>query len=177
MTELVKKDQPKILQSSSFAEILKARKATTERCLLLDVSGSMDLMCRDGMSRIEHLQQIASEFEAERKFAFSSSCEEVQRVPAYASGGTAMHVAFETLKAAGVKHAVIITDGEPDNEAAALKAAAGLKLDILYVGDQNPPPEFLQDLANVTGGKFGAEVLEQQKQLADTVRGLLEAGK
>lgn len=176
MTELVKKDQPKILQSSSFADILKARKATTERCLLLDVSGSMDLRCRDGKRRIEHLRDIASEFEQERKFAFSFDCEEVQFIPE-ADGGTAMHTAFETLKAAGVKHAVIITDGEPDKADAALEAAVGLKLDILYVGDQNPPPQFLQDLANVTGGKFGTEILEQQKQIANTVRGLLEAGR
>lgn len=176
MTEIIKTDKPtpKILQSSSFAEILASRKAVTTRCLLLDCSGSMELKCRDGKQRIEHLREMVSEFEAERKFAFSSHCEEVSDIP-YAHGGTAMDLAFETIKAAGVSHAVIVTDGQPDNEESALKAAQGLKLDILYVGDGDPP-KFLQRLATLTGGKFGVENLERQKQLASLVKGLLTGG-
>ncbi|MCI0350608.1 MAG: VWA domain-containing protein, partial [Acidobacteriales bacterium] len=87
---------------------------------------------------------------------------------------TGMAGAFLTIKAASIQHAILITDGLPDDERTALLAARGLKLDIFYVGPP-PQPDFLRKLAAATGGSFASTTLKEQErpQLQARIRGLL----
>lgn len=142
------------------------------RTLLLDFSYSMDESVGDGSykTKVQALREIIREFPNTRKFSFGTSCSEgVWEQP---SGGTNMALAFETVKNADIREIVLITDGMPDSEEAALRAAQGLKIDIVYVGPQ-PSPPFLARLAQVTGGTFGAGSLAEPKLLTEKVKQLL----
>lgn len=152
------------------AQRLHAHSIASEQCLLLDVSGSMAEDCGDGRSKIAALKEIIMDFPNTRKFCFDHRCEEV--APSAPGGSTDMAGAFIYVKARGIKHCVLITDGIPDSEPASLQAAGGLKIDIIYVG---PPPEppFLAKLAGLTGGQYGAGSLAQQKQITQRVQTLL----
>jgi hypothetical protein len=156
--------------AQKVAQRLYTQRVEREECLLLDVSGSMAEDCGDGRAKIDALREIARDFAHVRQFCFSCDC--VESRPAAAGGNTDMALAFSTVKARGVRHVVLITDGMPDSEPAALAAAAGLKIDIIYVG---PPPEppFLARLAALTGGQYGAGSLAQQKQITAQVKALL----
>lgn len=86
-------------------------------------------------------------------------------VPDNAGGGTALDLALQYVAIAdGVVPIVVISDGEPDSEEATLRAAKFFhhKIDCIYAG---PPDgygaEFLQRLANATGGTFATTVLFQ----------------
>lgn len=183
MTSLIKKlDAPSLkdrlqkLQSGAGGPLAQrvAQRLNTQRveeqCLLLDVSGSMAEDCGDGRAKIDALKEIARDFAQVKQFCFSYDC--VQGAPRAAAGNTDMAGAFATIKARGIRHCVLITDGIPDSEPAALAAASGLKIDVIYVG---PPPEppFLARLARASGGQYGAGSLAQQKQIAQQVKTLL----
>ena len=155
--------------AARIAERLKGRSKQSQ-CLLLDVSGSMESNCGDGRSKLAALKAIAQEFLGTRQFSFSDEC--VERPPQYAESNTNMARAFATIKSAGITHVVLITDGQPDSEDAALRAAVGLTIDIVYVGPQ-PEPPFLARLAQLTGGQYGAGSLAQQKQIEQRVHQLL----
>jgi hypothetical protein len=151
------------------ARRLHARQARGQ-CLLLDVSGSMAEDCGDGRPKIEALKAIARDFPRTRQFSFSSVC--VEAPPSHAGGNTDMAGAFATLKRAGITHCVLITDGIPDSEDAALREATGLTIDVIYVG---PPPEppFLARLARATGGQYGAGSLARPQEIEQRVQRLL----
>jgi hypothetical protein len=145
-----------------------------EQCLLLDCSGSMAGPVADewgSPSKHEAMRALLPQFGVTRRFAFSDGCAESPRLPA-PDGSTNMAGAFAALKAAGIRHAVIITDGEPNDERAVLRAAAGLRLDIIYVG---PPPEppFLAALARACAGTAQSASLKQPAQIAKKVREVL----
>jgi len=156
--------------AQKVAQRLSTHRVEKEQCLLLDVSGSMAEDCGDGRAKIDALKEIVKDFPSTRKFRFDDRCEEL--VPTSPGGSTDMANAFETIKRAGIKHAVLITDGIANSESAALHAAAGLKIDVIYVG---PPPEppFLAKLAGLTGGQYGAGSLAQQKQIAEQIKSRL----
>ena len=138
--------------------------------LLLDTSGSMAEYLGANVRKIDELEKLAKNFPNIRKFQFASTVEEMTsgtRLSAW--GGTNMHLAFETLKQEGITHVVIITDGMPDNAPAALGAARGLKVDVLYCGP-DPIPQFLKDLCRETGGQFGKASLSARKELEGQVR-------
>lgn len=138
-----------------------SKEQAKERCLLLDTSGSMSEDVEPGQSKIDALRSLALQFPHERKFAFASGCTEVSQIP-QPGGTTDMAAAFAHIKKeAGIRHAVLITDGLPDSEGAALREARGLRLDILYVGPP-PRPAFLERLAQATGGSFHATTLRRQ---------------
>lgn len=142
-------------------------------CLLLDVSDSMDSPVNkyDGPSRIEELRKLAADFTDIRRFTFSDSCDELPRSHDVGGtqGGTNMGHAFEHVKRKGIKHAVLITDGQPDSESHALREAVGLKIDCFYVGP-DPAPEFLERLARVSGGQYGKASLERLLELKAAVK-------
>lgn len=136
-------------------------------CLLLDVSGSMaqhiELEGEDGIDprRIDQMFKVVRETpecQGIKAFTFSSHCTPLECIPQEndhpsTEGSTMLADAFLTVKAAGFFSAILVTDGEPDSEAAALQAAAGMQLGIIYIG--NPPvPPFLQRLADATNGTF-----------------------
>lgn len=149
-----------------------------ESCLLCDTSGSMAHYIGANTSKIDELRKLAADFKDIRRFQFSSNVFELTKEQEIgdAQGGTNMSHAFSFLKAAGLKHVVLITDGMPDNPTTALKEAVGLRIDIFYVGT-DPAPEFLRLLAQQTGGSYGKASLEMRQALTAQVRKLIEGPK
>lgn len=135
-----------------------APKQPEKICLLLDVSGSMADPAEPGVRKIDALRRIVQSLQAPSIFAFSRVCKRVTRetIPE-PGGGTALHVAFARIKSHGVSRAVLVTDGLPDDEDAALREAQGLALDIFYVGPA-PKPEFLDRLAQAARPGSRAEM-------------------
>lgn len=184
------------LQSKLSAQKKRAQSFySAKQCLLLDVSGSMsDYICEGERSsernsnspsspppiqrKIDALRDLAGEFPRTRKFCFSSDCKEIYPGEQISEphGGTNLAGALRGLKAQEILHAILITDGQPDNEQAAYNAAEGMKLDLFYVGDL-PAPKFMAELARRTGGEFGTSSMakgEEQKKLTRTITALLE---
>jgi hypothetical protein len=128
-----------------------------QQCLLLDCSSSMEEDVEPGTSKHDALRRLLPQFLGTRRFAFSDACAAVSALPA-PNGTTDMAGAFGAIKRAGVRHAVLITDGVPNSEAAALREAKGLRLDIFYVGAA-PRPAFLDKLAAATGGTSHSSTL------------------
>lgn len=151
------------------AQQLQARTSPTQ-CLLLDCSSSMDEDCGNGQRKIDALKEIVCEFPCTRQFSFGSTC--VECAPTKASGSTNMAEAFYTIKTHKIEHCVLITDGLPNSEEAALREAAGLTIDILYVGPP-PPPAFLGRLAKATGGQYGVSNLIKRQEITQQVTLLL----
>lgn len=168
MSEITPTNKPDIVQQMRQRLHKRNPRATTG--LLLDVSYSMN---GDPINKMRALAEGLRQF---RTFTFSDRCREL--MPNEAVGeveaGTKMHTAFAHVKASGIVHCVIITDGQPDDEGAALTQAMGLQVDVLYVGPA-PAPPFLEKLANATGGKYGQASLDALKELETRVRGLLPA--
>jgi hypothetical protein len=145
------------------------------QCLLLDVSGSMSEECEPGRSKWQALRALLPQFALAQMFAFSDDvrpCGPASLPPP--SSGTNMAGAFIYLKSHRIGHAVLITDGLPNDEEAALREARGLRLDIFYVGPA-PRPAFLDRLAAATGGSAQTASLKtsSQPQLAKAVRAML----
>jgi hypothetical protein len=156
--------------------------AGPEVALLLDRSGSMY------GSPMQKLREAILPFSGIRKFQYADTCEElhdnkeVQEPGARRAFGPDVNnnepVAFQTLKVAGVRHVVFVTDGGADDEEEALRAAQGLKVDVIYIGPP-PPPYFLERLAKATGGRYDGSVTftaqDGSRQLTSRIRGLLPA--
>jgi hypothetical protein len=127
-----------------------------------------------GKTKIQQLRVLAAEFRDVRRFEFASDCSEMapgDPVPD-THGGTNMAQAFLKVKDGGVQHVVLSNDGEPDSESAAIRAAAGLKVDVFYVGP-DPAPEFLRELCDATGGEYGKATLDRVRELTASVRSRL----
>ncbi len=144
-------------------------------CLLLDISGSMDEWIGPNQTKMSELRKLAAQFTDIRTFIFSSTCEELPkgtRIPD-TNGGTAMGLAFTTVKLSRIDHVIMITDGEPDNEQQALKASDGLRIDCFYVGP-DPAPAFLKRLCNHTSGQYGDATLTNLGELTSAVKERLQ---
>lgn len=176
-TNLIKPSGISILQK------LKGQK----RAFLVDVSGSMENKAADG-SRISIvnglIESLQEELQTARLFKFSDYCVEVRpifggKIPALAiEGGTGMHKAFEKMHEENIKEIVLLTDGQPDIPELALRAARGLKIDIVYIGPQ-PAPQFLKDLAATVDGKFMDQNMLKEGSsllLKEKIQKLLSAG-
>lgn len=169
----------------------KTKHRDSETCLLLDTSGSMSscvTVADDPESPeqafVEEPRRIDLLFKAVHEtpecaglkmYEFNSFCRPLEVIPSLEAarnfdphGGTNLADAFTTAKAAGFYNAILITDGEPDSESAALHAALGMRLGIIYIG--NPPmPRFLQKLARETDGTFAIADLRDQKAITDAI--------
>ncbi len=148
--------------------------------LLLDISGSMSEWCAPNKTKIAELRTLAAEFADVRRFTFSTSCVEMppRAVIGDTEGGTNLAAAFLHVKTKGINHVVLITDGEPDDEAGALRASVGLRIDCFYVG-HDPAPPFLHELCKASGGSYAKASMAALHQLAGNVRQRLQltAGK
>ena len=147
MTTLTQTDRPLSLAERAVAALGKSLPSTEKSCLLLDVSGSMDDPAEPGVRKITALRSVVAGLSAPAIFAFSRRCRRVTRetIP-NPDGGTALHIALAHVRARGMTRVVLVTDGLPDDEQAALDQARGLALEICYVGPA-PQPEFLSRLA------------------------------
>jgi hypothetical protein len=147
-------------------------------CLMLDVSGSMAEDCEPGRAKIDALRDLVAGLKADTIYAFDHR---VTLTTAHAipdpGGATIMAGAFCRARKDGHLSAVLITDGLPtDPEADVLRAAAGIHLDIFYVGPA-PKPAFLDRLAAACRGRAHQANLRKQAQpqLQQRIRGLLVA--
>jgi len=155
--------------------------------ILCDVSGSMDAHdSRGGRTRYEIMcEELTSlqkglpgkigvvQFDSQVQFCPGG-------LPLLAGGGTNLEKALKFVKVAdleGMKF-ILISDGEPDDRAAALNVAKTFtcKIDVIYVGPESSPSgrAFLQDLAKATGGK--AVTADRAKELGSTIQTLLLKG-
>ena len=154
----------------------KPKSQNSSTCLLLDVSGSMNthIATTEGLEprRIDQMFKVVRETpecDGLKAFAFSTSCWPLEVIPSendhfVTQSSTDLAHAFATVKASGFFSAILVTDGEPDNEVQALQEAQGMKLGIIYIG--NPPvPSFLERLATATGGTFALADMRSDDQL------------
>ena len=163
MTDNLFQDKTKLNKSTSsvatsLLDKIQRMKSQSKHNLLIDISGSMAdwVESNEGESFSKYqlmltlLEKIPQNI---TKYAFDSGIEEITDILPLPRGGTDMSRAFDYVKKKGKKEIVLITDGEPDSEKDALLSAKGLKIDIIYIGQQ-PQPAFLDKLANATGGSF-----------------------
>ncbi len=166
MTNEIQKQE----RNLTLVEKLKAKRNAI--ALLLDTSGSMS------GDKIAHLKEIVNSLRGNPViYKFGTIISKVLRNEIdslSATGSTKMHLAFNKLKEDGHTNIVMITDGLPDDKAAALSAALGLDIQILYVGPE-PKPAFLDLLANQSGQICTQENLNLVKELSAKIQLLLDA--
>jgi hypothetical protein len=91
------------------------------------------------------------------------------------AGGTALDLALEMAAARSPRHILVVSDGQPDDEDAALAAAAMLTgtIDVIYCGPDT-------DHAAIGGGRVVvhdmARASANRQQLGATIRALLPGG-
>lgn len=133
--------------------------------VIVDVSGSMDTHdSRGGRTRydvaLEELAQLQNNMPGKiAVLAFSSNVVFVPSgQPPMLGGMTDLAAALKFAKVAdtGDMRFVVISDGEPNDETAALQEARKYKgrIDVVYVGPEDHPMgrDFLMRLANAKGG-------------------------
>ena len=178
------KTNSEAIQKSSLGAILSKRGLLNENSgmprdtvLLLDTSGSMAEYLEDGQTKfqrmLDEVKVFLSKYEA---WQFDCKPRQIQnrqvRTP---RGSTDLALALEELAGRVI---LLVTDGMPNNEEAAIEAAKNVrKMSVIYIGDPNPVAEqFLEDLAEAAGGKFETADLNIQnssKALGTKIRGLL----
>jgi hypothetical protein len=130
--------------------------------ILADVSSSMDEPA--GSRRKidilrEALAQVWSELVGARLVAFDTLAREISAPDAVTSpsGGTALHLALDAAGEHRPARTLVITDGRPDSEDAALEAAGRLSgiIDVIYCGPDSDAQaiDFLRRLARLGGGR------------------------
>lgn len=167
----------------SLIDLVRVRQ-DTNIFMLLDCSGSMGSAMKNGKSRMEGLREAVRDIQAEKEmrmvqFGWSNEPSFITSIPD-ASGGTPLHLAITFAKNNGSGRAIVISDGYPDDQQAALRAAQdfGGRIDVVFVGDPGESGEaFLKMLAESTGGTSFTGDLTDVKQLTSQVLGLLGDGR
>jgi Mg-chelatase subunit ChlD len=158
---------------------------SADAIVLVDVSGSMatpdsreyrrryDVAC-------DELAQLQRTLPG--KVAVVTFSDQVEFIPGgmppFMGGGTNLDAALRFVRAAdGTVRFIIISDGKPDNEQAALATAKQFtsKIDTIYVGPECEygGATFLRRLAEASGGRYVAA--ERACELAERVEQLLLA--
>ena len=157
-------DRPTSLASAARSVLAPAGPAHRPSVAICDVSASMsDCDVPGSKRRIDALNEILRMLQAEnptlRLIAFSD-------VPRYAAiplpapgGSTALHLALDFSRSLAVPGVAValISDGEPDDEQAALSAARRfpVAVNVFYCGPVNGSgADFLKRLAALTGGQY-----------------------
>ncbi|MHB1057259.1 MAG: vWA domain-containing protein [Rhodanobacter sp.] len=143
--------------------------------ILADVSGSMESDAADGRRKIDMLREAVNGARgAARLVAFSRHAREVEYIPDPESN-TDLAAALEHVHAMDPGTTLLISDGEPDNEAAAIAAARKFRgaIDVLYIGPEGNVRaiDFMRRLAAAAAGSVtinditttaGARLLQQR---------------
>ncbi|RNK52987.1 VWA domain-containing protein [Xanthomonas vasicola] len=143
--------------------------------ILADVSASMDSVAADGRRKIDLLRQaVAAARGTARLIAFSQRAREVEQIPEPESN-TDLAGGLAAVRELDPGTTLLISDGEPDNEAAALAQARMFRgaIDVLYIGPEGNSRaiDFLRRLAAAAGGHVtindiaaptGARLLQQR---------------
>lgn len=154
--------------------------------ILIDASSSMDTPVMGGKRRIDLLSAILENVltPGMHLVAFSDTLvplEPGQRLPE-PGGSTAMHLALEHAATLSPKSVIVISDGQPDDDKAALAAARALKciISTFYCGDESDRRaiSFLRSLALCSRGGVGRPQiadLRKPEKLTGELRLLLAA--
>jgi hypothetical protein len=176
--ELEKKAERQIEQDRLRRKMIDRLRGRTDsdssKALLLDRSGSMAMHIGDRSShstRMQELRKLVAAFPDVRKFQYDHEISELKpgEEISDARGDNDEVLAFNFVKAAGVNHIVLLSDGGADHPRAALQAARGLKVDVCYIGPE-PMPQFLIDLARQSGTTPHQGDLTMLKELTATVK-------
>lgn len=152
--------------------------------ILADVSGSMESTAWGGRTKHAVLREainLTMQRERHELIAFAGAPQllaSANDLPA-PGGSTALHLALQSAIARDPGRILVVSDGEPDNEQAALTVAstfAGV-VDVLYIGpDANAAAmAFLRRLAQAGHGRFhGTDIARAgQPALSHTMQQLL----
>lgn len=177
------KQLSKSLQTGSLADLVRVRQEQNI-FLLLDCSGSMGSRMKNGRSRMQGLRETVSSIQSEKEmrmvqFGVGDESTFITSIPD-ACGGTPLHQAIIFAKTNQAGRAIVISDGAPDSENAAMDAARsfGGRIDVVFIGDEGEHGEmFLKRLAEATGGESFTGDLSDPKQLAGKIIGLLGSGE
>ena len=191
--ELVRKNLENSLALGNLSELMKA---TEDVMLLVDVSGSMAAEIepvkqypgephRQGKRCIDALREVVNDLKSQSNepipmiaFGLSdmSSVNFVHDIPE-PGGGTPLAAALDLAREYGANRVVVISDGIPDDQNAAMEAArrfAG-RIDVVFVGVPGDHGSiFLDELARKSGGKRFEGSLKDVKAITSMVIGLLE---
>jgi len=152
--------------------------------IVADVSSSMAEMA-GARPKIQVLREaLAMERGNARIIAFSYSPTEVrtpEEIPE-PNGSTALHLALEMADTLRPERTLVISDGHPESEEKALRAADNLRgrIDVLYIGpeDDLKAIRFMSLLARVGAGRCEVNDIRQAPALlAPAVRALLGSGR
>jgi hypothetical protein len=147
--------------------------------ILADVSGSME---GPPIARLtEALTSIWPEIKGAKLISFADSPMEVEhpsKLPE-PGGGTALHWALTAAAAFDPAKVIVISDGEPDNETAALAAARDIPgvIDVIFCGSESNENAiaFMRKLSRLGGGQTILRDLHDAKALiAPVLRDLLQ---
>lgn len=149
------------------------------RCVVADVSTSMDEMAGQ-RRKIDILRDALKNIPpAIRIIAFSSIAQDVTGQPLPPpSGSTALHLALDQAAALDPGHVLVISDGHPDDAAAALRAAdnmALVQIDVIYCGPDHDHKgmAFMRRLARGGGQVHRRSMVREPARIAQTVRATL----
>lgn len=150
--------------------------------VLADVSSSMSEMAGE-RTKSQVLRDALAEHHAARIVAFASSANvvDVASLPA-PCGGTALHLGLDLAATLRPARTLVISDGRPDDEEKAFRAADSLPgvIDVLYVGpaDDTRAIQFMQRLARAGAGRCESHDIKRAPMaLAPAVRALLGSGR
>ena len=179
------------LVTGSLADIAQAKNIslaesflTADAIIIIDVSASMRQTDGKKRTRYERACQELEKLQANLpgKLAVVAFASSVQfcpgGVPVFLSSATDLAKALEFIKPAdgcGLKF-IIISDGEPDSETAALSVAQQFEssLDTVYLGPEGGPgQDFLRRLSAASGGRAVRHGAAELNQLSSSVKLLL----
>jgi len=132
--------------------------------ILCDVSSSMSESAGGALRRIDHLNLALDQLRRPDidVAAFSTGAAWVPvgaRLPS-PSGGTALEMGLDLIASRNPAHTLVISDGEPNQPAAALDAAKRLPgvINVLFCGDERNlvAVEFMRALARLGCGQYAA---------------------
>lgn len=155
----------------------RMRDAGIDHVILADVSSSM-AESAGARTKFELLRAaLAAAYRPGiRLVAFSSTptpCDSPAALPDPA-GSTALHLALSAAATLRPRRTLVISDGQPDNRAAALEAARELPglIDVLFVGPDSDKDAiaFMRQLASIGGGRV---VVRDIKRTPDALPGVI----
>lgn len=175
----------RVSSSSSLAERIKEHKRQAGTFLLLDCSYSMSDEIAPNQRAIDKVRLVARDLRRDlptvRQVAFpvegAKAMEIAQDIPDPGGMGTPLAEAIDYCADRGAMHLIVVSDGAPNDEAAALASAkqAQCRIDVCYVGRKGDAGErFLRKLATQQGGSCDTLNLVT-KELESKIRGLLSA--
>lgn len=155
-----------------------------ESIVILDVSGSMAAPAWGGYTKIALLRQaVIDAWTGERLIVFSSRARVIDSPAGIPEpeDSTAMHEAFALAAQYRPSRTLVVSDGEPDDPAAALAAAEQVsgQIDVLYIGPDSASGaiEFMRRLVRVGCGRMETYDVSKsgarQQQLSAHIRALL----